>query len=386
MKKYLYFIVTLCITVCLISWGKTGHRTIGLIAQNHLTVKAKAAIHELIGDTSLADISTYADEIRSTERYRYTTPWHYINLETGLSYDQFAKAVREQTNDNVYNALKKLELDLVDPSKSKAEKVFALKLVVHFIGDLHQPMHVSRAEDRGGNAIKISFEGQKGNLHGLWDSGLIDHQGLSYQQLASKYDHAAPEQVSLWQHQGMITWLYESYQVSSQLYQDAASNPNFDEQYYAAHLTIISDRIEKAGIRLAGVLNEAFGGGPYQIILPPPVGPVKENVAAPKQQREGITKTIGSAEVKNYTGQTVKVTGTISTTRLIESNQMTLLNVGAAYPNQDFTIIIRGENRGKFNQPDVNLKGKTVAVTGMVIDYRGQPEIEITDPSQLTVN
>lgn len=81
----------------------------------------------------------------------------------------FVKAVTTQTKDNVYIALLKLEEIFRDPSKSKADKVFALKLIVHFIGDLHQPMHVAREEDFGGSDITITFDGNKGNLHGLWD-------------------------------------------------------------------------------------------------------------------------------------------------------------------------------------------------------------------------
>ncbi len=373
MKKYLSLCLAIGLGMALISWGKTGHRTIGRIAENHLTDKAKQAIHDLIGDTSLADISTYADEIRSHEEYKYTSSWHYINLPTGLNHDAFVKAVQEQNQMNVYKALQNLELQLIDPASTRAQKVFALKLIVHFVGDLHQPMHVSRAEDQGGNKIMVTFNGKQGNLHGLWDSGLIEHQGLSYEQLAVKYDHPTDVQVHQWQHDDMLIWLYESYQVSNQLYKDAEANPNFDEDYYQARLPIIAERIEKAGIRLAGVLNDAFNGGSYSIIAPPPVGRVIK------------PDTIPSKDVARYIHKMVVVTGQIASTRLVESNNMTLLNVGADNPNQDFTIIIRSENRSKFGQPEIDLKGKTVTVLGMVTDYKGKPEIEILNPSQLSV-
>lgn len=252
------FCSTLPVTLALLSWGKTGHRTIGLIAQHHLTAKAASAIQQLLGDTSLADISNYADEIRSTAQYKYTAPWHDLNIPARLDSADFAKAVTTQTEDNVYNALLKLEEVLRDPSKTKTDKAFALKLIVHFIGDLHQPMHVAREGDSGGSDVQITFDGKKGNLHGLWDNGFINHQNLTYQQMAIKYDTASPEQISQWQHDDMMKWLYESYQISNKLYQDAATNPNFDEAYYQLHLPIIEERIEKAGIRLAGVLNDLY--------------------------------------------------------------------------------------------------------------------------------
>ena len=92
--------------------------------------------------------------------------------------------------DNVYKMVLSCEKELKDASKSIAAKAFALKILIHLIGDLHQPMHVSHAEDKGGNDIAIKFEGFADNLHGLWDYGLIDREKLSYSQMAADYDDA----------------------------------------------------------------------------------------------------------------------------------------------------------------------------------------------------
>jgi len=127
--------------------------------------KAASAIHKLLGDTSLADTSNYADEIRSTGQYRYTAPWHDLNIPAGLEYADFARSVKGQTEDNACNALLKLELVPRDSPENKADRIFALKLIVHFVGDLHQPMHVAREEDSGGSDIAIAFDGEKGNLY-----------------------------------------------------------------------------------------------------------------------------------------------------------------------------------------------------------------------------
>jgi hypothetical protein len=269
MKNAIRLSFAICIALALVSWGKIGHFTVGRIAEKHLSAKAITAIHELIGDTSLADISTYADEVRQQDAYKYTFYFHFINLPLGLQQNNFNSAVLQQTKDNVYSALSKFSNDLISPRKTKAERVFALKMIVHLVGDLHQPMHVSREEDQGGNTIKISFLGKPGNLHGLWDSNLIEHAGLNDMQLATKIDHATPQQIKQWQHNGILNWLYESYQVSTQLYADAAKKPDFDEAYYQAHMPLIEQRLEKGGIRLAGILNEIFGGGPYKIVPPP---------------------------------------------------------------------------------------------------------------------
>jgi hypothetical protein len=258
MKTYFVSVFILLCALVLISWGPTGHRAIAKIAENHLTPTTKQAIKRLLGNQTLADVSNYADELRSDPQYKYTGSWHYVNVPAGYSFGQFADAVKTMHEDNVYKAVLTFEKDLKDPDKSNSQKAFALKFLAHLVGDLHQPMHVSRGEDKGGNNIMIAFNGSADNLHGLWDSGLIEHQGLNYKQMAANYDNATPLEIEKWQRDDLMVWLWESYQVSSILYQEAAKNPDFDEEYYKTHLPVLEKRIEKAGIRLAGILNAIF--------------------------------------------------------------------------------------------------------------------------------
>jgi len=260
MKKC-FFLCLLAISVlALVSWGVTGHKAVGQIAENHLTPTTKLAIKKLLGSESLADVSNYADEIRSDARYKYTGAWHFANLAPGLTFDEFSNQLKNMKEDNVYKMVYRFGFDLKDPDKSKTQKAFALKFLVHFIGDLHQPMHVSNKEDRGGNDIKVSFMGDFYNLHGLWDSGLIEHQGLTYKEMATNYDTATPAEIKKWQSDDPMVWLWESYQISTILYQEAAADPKFEEDYYKSHIPVLEKRIEKGGIRLAGVLNSIFDG------------------------------------------------------------------------------------------------------------------------------
>jgi hypothetical protein len=247
-------------SVFLISWGVTGHRTIGRIAENHLSPNAKAAVQELLGTETLASVSTWADEVRSQPDYRQTGPWHFLNLPLGLSYPEFEKLVKGMTGENVYSALLNEEQALSDKTTPREKKVEALKFIVHFVGDLHQPMHISRAEDKGGNTIQLNYEGAGTNLHSLWDTKLIEHEGLTYEQLAEKYDRISPAQIKQWQSDPLIRWIWESYEISSRLYAevDAMTNRSIDDSYYQGHIAIIHERIGQAGIRLAGVLNEIF--------------------------------------------------------------------------------------------------------------------------------
>ncbi|MBK0382340.1 S1/P1 nuclease [Pedobacter sp. SD-b] len=254
-SRFFYPSLAILFAFSLISWGVVGHRTIAKIAENHLTPRAKAVVQQLLGAEDMPIVSTFSDEIRYSNEYKETGPWHYLNLPQGLSYQDFVTRLKSDSSENVYNALLKMEKQLTNPNSTKEEKTFALKMVIHLVGDLHQPMHISRAEDLGGNKIDIRFQGKPTNLHSLWDSGLIDYNGMTFTEMATAYDNVSDEKIKEWQADDLTKWLYESYEISTKLYEEVAENPNLDYTYYPKHSQIYKERIQKAGIRLAGLLN-----------------------------------------------------------------------------------------------------------------------------------
>lgn len=257
-KKIILFTALVSCSLVLISWGVVGHRAIGKIAENHLNAKAKLAVDELLGTESLAMVSTYPDEIRGYQQYAYTAPWHYVNLPHDLTYEQFSMQLSSLEKPNIYRALLNCASDLKNPIKTKEEKVFALKFLVHLVGDLHQPMHTGRSEDSGGNGIKIKLMRKENNLHSLWDSGLIDYTGMTYTELANDCDQANSQIRRQWQKEDIIKWVYESYEISQSLYNEAEKNPDFDYTYYPNHAELVKRRINQAGVRLAGLLNDIY--------------------------------------------------------------------------------------------------------------------------------
>ena len=242
------------------SWGFFGHKTVATIAENHLTPEAKTAIKVLLGTESLVDVASWADEVRNQPEYKSTAGWHFVNLPVGLSRSQFKDSIQAIKNENLLTALALNESIIRDSAATKAQKTVALKFIIHLVGDAHQPMHVSRAEDKGGNTIQVQFDGKGTNLHSLWDSRLLDHQGLSILQLSEKND-VGKSKTRKWQRATPIDWLFESYKISSKLYEEVAQNNKLDEAYYQSHIGIVNKRIEIGGIRLAGVLNELFKNG-----------------------------------------------------------------------------------------------------------------------------
>jgi hypothetical protein len=359
------------ISIVLLSWGVTGHRTIGKIAENHLSPNAKAAVKDLLGGESLADVSTWADEVRGEAAYRSTGPWHYINVPLGLSYPDFQKAVEEMADKNIFTALQDQEKIVTDKTAPRDRRVEALKFIVHFVGDSHQPMHVSRAEDKGGNTIQLNYDGQGTNLHSLWDTKLIEHEGGDYLQLAEKTDHASPAQIKQWQSDPMIKWVWESYQVSTKLYAevDAMKSRSIDDRYYESHIGIIHERLEMAGIRLAGVLNTLFKDGPIAGAQPA-TGAATTPAAAPT--------TIELKDVASHINEYVKTSGLVYGYKPLEG--LTLVNLGAAYPNQLMTVVLKGAAQKLIPALD----GKTITVTGKLVLYKEKPEIVVTDPAAVT--
>lgn len=357
----------------LVSWGFKGHQAVATIAENHLTPQAKAQIKALLGDQRLADVAAWADELRNDPAFKNTGGWHFVDLPLGLSFAQFSAEVKAQGEDNVYGAMEKARLVLTHPQSTKAQKIVALKFLVHFVGDAHQPMHISRKKDKGGNTIQVRFDNQGTNLHALWDSKLIDHSGLSVAEMSRQYDQATPEQIRQWQHDTPMQWLWESYQISTMLYAEVEKSNQLDEQYYQSHIGIVRQRIEQGGIRLAGVLNEIYSGKAASYSGAPPVLP-EETVVVPT----GPSKSIDIKDAAAHLNETVTLTAKVYGSR--DFGSMILLNLGAAYPDSPLTVVLRGDARSL----STGIDGKTITITGQLMDYKGKPEIVVTDKNQLS--
>jgi len=260
MKKALVFITPVLVALLCISWGPTGHRTVAAIAEKHLTPSARQHVQDLIGENSLADISNYADEVRDVPEFKYTGKWHFLNLRGGLSFEQFVAAVKADSLPNVYSMVLKCCHDLKSDTTSKQNRVLALKFLVHLVGDMHQPMHVSHARDHGGNLIHVVFNNERKitNLHAVWDSKLIDQQPMTLDMRVADYDTATPLQITRWQNDDVLMWAYESYAISEQIYADLPKGHVLSPTYYNTVIPIVRKRILQGGIRLAGLLNDIY--------------------------------------------------------------------------------------------------------------------------------
>lgn len=277
-------------------WGPNGHRIVAQIAENHLTPTAKKTILQILDRRSLARVSTFADEIRADETSDFSA-LHFVNIPDGLTYAQAPK----NPKGDVITAIQSSVDKLTSQSTSKDEKAFYLKMLVHFVGDIHQPLHAGYPNDKGGNACMVVWFGRMVNLHSVWDSGMIDSAKLSYSEY-SKFlegESNASDLVS-WQKDNVLTWVEESRQELHRLYPDSIASPVIDGEissseessqgkteksrtptytyckksssekipknlmpklsykYLEKFKSVYERRLLQAGARLAGVLNSIF--------------------------------------------------------------------------------------------------------------------------------
>lgn len=236
-------------------WGQTGHRVVGQIAEAYLSKKAKREINRLLDGHSLAFASTIADEIKSDSAYDSFGPWHYVNYDMGGHYDP---SNADERGDIVYGIQKSIEV-LESKSASDSDKRFYLKLLIHFIGDLHQPLHVGRAEDQGGNRIQVSWFSRNSNLHRVWDSDLIDGYNMSYDELALELLRSATTTERTELAKGTyLDWVEESHQVVERIYASATSGDRLGYNYTYDFNPLMFEQLTKGGVRLAKVLNDLF--------------------------------------------------------------------------------------------------------------------------------
>ena len=248
------------------AWGKTGHRVVAALADAQLSGLTRAHVKELLGVESLDEASTWPDEMRSApgEFWQKTsTPWHYVTLN-GVIYDH------APSEGDALEALNKFTATLKDPNASLADKQLALRFIVHLVGDLHQPLHVGKCCDKGGNDVKVKWFGRDLNLHSVWDSAIVDDQQLSFTELAAKLGrHTSNDDVIRWWDVNPRDWISESGQIRETVYPSLPpagakgkdgkpAVPELSYSYVYKYSPVMEQRLKQAGVRLAAYLNAIY--------------------------------------------------------------------------------------------------------------------------------
>lgn len=262
------------------AWGAQGHRLVGLIAAARLTPIARQNVAWLLDGQTLADVSSWADTI--TGEQVQTSYWHYLNIPPSASgYDRNRDCPRQpgveagsrgdQWRDCVVDRIAYWEERLANPKLDRADRATALKFVVHFIGDLHQPFH-ALGVGRGGNDVNVRVFGQADcgndparpfpcNLHAVWDSRLIARRNLDDTSYLAALQKVITAKGFGSRPQGSpAQWAEESFKLAKEAL--VAPDTNIDEAYFRRHIPVIEDRMAQAGVRLAADLNRILAVTP----------------------------------------------------------------------------------------------------------------------------
>jgi hypothetical protein len=270
-----------------LAWGPTGHRVVAEIAQRHLTPVARQHIARLLRGYSLAEVANWADELRSDPQFDKYKKLHFATvpegiksyrdakpdpcgdlvtaigalsafLKTGSRDDLFAvKALTDKSDGTGKNACNPRKTEPISPDT-------ALRLLVHFMGDLHQPLHVG-GTDLGGNLVNVSWmKHWQTNLHSTWDDEMVDFERLDYLEYAGFLDHASDAEVARLQTGDTIAWADEDVAMRPALYifpddKPPVTGPHLISYgYTGAERDRMRQQLLKGGLRLAGLLNKTF--------------------------------------------------------------------------------------------------------------------------------
>jgi hypothetical protein len=252
----------------LFGWGREGHEIVASLAQTRLTENAKNGIRSLIGDASLASISNWPDDVRPDRDETYN--WHFVDIPkdaSGFSDERDCflpnsshKGSATDHHNCVVDRIELFKKVLSDSNASRNDRIEALKFLVHFVGDVHQPFHAI-GEAAGGNGIAVTEFGstQCGrrpcNLHGAWDTGLIEHTGMGRDAYVAHLEKLISDE-HLTASGSPEDWANESHGYAQvALLPDGAQ---VGEGYYQKEIIVVDERLALAGLRLAAILNEAF--------------------------------------------------------------------------------------------------------------------------------
>ena len=242
------------------AWGVEGHRVVAEIAQRHLSKKARTALREIIGKESLAYWANWPDFIKSdtTRLWDKASKWHYVDLPGNTTRQDFIDSLKKLTGENLYTQIPAMIAQLKDKSLPLETRRNALAFLIHFIGDLHQPLHVGRGEDEGGNKITVYWFDAKTNLHSVWDTKLVDFQQYSYTEYATALNVKNKTETGSLQRGSLEDWFFESHVLSDKVYALTPPESKLSYKYNYIFQADLDMQLLKGGLRLAKILNDVF--------------------------------------------------------------------------------------------------------------------------------
>ncbi len=239
-------------------FGVDGHRIAGLVAQERLCARAEAEVRVLGEGRGLDELGLWADWIRDEPEWRHSAPWHYMNIPDGAPLNDY----RHPPEGDILWAISHFAEELRDPGAAVEQRRHALGFLVHFVVDLHQPLHVGRESDRGGNTVRVDAgTGEPINLHRFWDTEAVMLSGLDAEDYAHDLSRLADENADAWAQSTALDWARESQALRPDVYDLADGDDRLTRDYLGRAVSVTRLRLAQAGVRLAAELNRVFCPG-----------------------------------------------------------------------------------------------------------------------------
>ena len=246
-------------------WGTKGHQIVAQIAENNLTPQTLSQVNALLDGETMVGVCMWADQVRGTDEFRFTAPYHYVNVPRSANSVNIQRDCA--ANGCVVKAIVDYNSQLTDSQLNNQTRKEALMFVIHFAGDEHCPMHVSYADDRGGNDTPVIWDGATTNLHRIWDSNIIESRGLSMQAYVADLNQQAangaiaggffvldPDDTT----SSVLHWADETLSAMKSTAYQFAAGEDLNGAYRERAIPIVNSQLYHAGHRLAALLNQAF--------------------------------------------------------------------------------------------------------------------------------
>lgn len=255
MKHFIITVAMLGASIAAFGWGQKGHDTVAFIAENHLTETTRAAVDSILDGKSPVYWANWLDNASHTPEYAYTKTWHYKNVDADRTYDDMPANPAGDAVTAVKQQIEKLS----DPATTKAEAALALKILIHVTGDMHQPMHMGHATDLGGNRVKLKYFNRDKNLHGIWDTDLLESaHRWSYTEWQQQLDRLNDVDEALTVQGSVDDWARETMEIARRCYDFFQPGINVSYNQIAYWAPTIEQQLLCGGLRLAHLLNSIY--------------------------------------------------------------------------------------------------------------------------------
>lgn len=352
------WIVAIGIMICICStqqtkaWGPDGHEIVVQLALEFVKPEVKQNVLAVLDTMSTRIAANWMDIMRSNSDYDFMKPWHYIDFPAEQAY-------QPSTDENIvnhliiaFNELRHKRTLCTDQMKTD------LLVLIHLMGDLHQPLHNGYDDDLGGNKVSIQFDTLKTNLHHFWDEDIIRLQNITAANCRALYSQGITDTIA-----GIhpVLWMKETRMLLPSVYLKGGFIA--DSQYVVRSAKIITWQLLIASLRLAAMLDKLFMN----------TAPILDMKEVSAKFKDGID----AKDAVQSIGKKVTACGRVYGIKT--TDRVTFINVGDKYPNSPVTVVIFEKDRKNF-QPSIEelFTDKNICVKGEVVEYKGKAEIIVT--------